>query len=167
MSKALVTKTFLSFSVYVRHVSSRAWLVTWAVTWIRSFLLHWSAYFVLTHRPLWSLNKYVSAPDTSPLACSPCWGPKLWRRGSHVSSYSVRCDWTSRPRWRRWSQRKRICCLDPLAPQRLKKKKRNPYYPILLSFPAASKKSLLASKLMMRLFYLFSQYWMISFYIKT
>lgn len=76
-----------------------------------------------------SLDKYVHAPDTSPLACSPCWGPKLWRRGSHVSSYSVRCDWTSRPRWRRWSQRRRIGCLGPQAPRRLKKRKRNHHNP--------------------------------------
>lgn len=56
----------------------------------------------------------------SPLACFPCWGPKLWRRGSPASSCSVHCDWTSRPRWRRWSRRKKIGCSDPQAPQRLK-----------------------------------------------
>lgn len=62
----------------------------------------------------------------SPLACFPCWGPKLWRRGSHASSCSVHCDWTSRPRWRRWSRRKKIGCLGPPAPQRLKREGENP-----------------------------------------
>lgn len=55
----------------------------------------------------------------SPLACFPCWGPKLWRRGSHASSCSVHCGWTSRPRWRRWSRRKKTGCSDPPAPRRL------------------------------------------------
>lgn len=41
---------------------------------------------------------------------SPCWGPRFWRTGSLGSSCSGRCDWTSRPRLMRWSQKRKSGC---------------------------------------------------------
>lgn len=70
-----------------------------------------------------SLHGSNHTPDMSLVVDSPCWDPKFWWTGSHGSSCSAHCGWTSHQRWKRWFQKRKSDYLGRLSLQTLKGKR--------------------------------------------